>query len=772
MSDRAHLFGIRHHGPGSAASLLAALDALDPAMVLIEGSPEGEEMAQYAGLAGMKPPVAMLHYQADRPANAIFAPFAEFSPEWQALRWAIARGRPVRFCDWPAAHSLAMEGEGASASDPTLEGEAGEDLGEDENAPEPVSPPVFSGDPLDALAEVAGYADGEAWWHAMVETSRPGPEIFAAIENAITELRGVSEVEGILGPARVERDEVREAFMRLAVRKALKDTQDDIAVVVGAWHVPALRAKVTLADDRASVRGLPKVKVNSAWVPWSDTRLSSASGYGAGVDAPGWYRHLWRLHESGDTLSPEAFAARWQSQVAGIMREEGQTVASASTIEAARMAVTLSAMRGEPTPGLAEMHDATLATLCHGDEGALRQIERRLLIGERVGAIDEAVPQMPLALDLQRWQKKCRLKPEDLARDIALDLRSEAGLLKSTLLHRLNLIGVDWGVLIDAEAGRGTFRETWRIEWQPALSVQLAEALVYGTTIEIAAANRTVQRAHDTGDVAALAVMVKSCLLADLPDAAEAAISRLQAAAVVSGDIAALMQTVPTLVSILRYGTARPIPKAQLSGLISALAVEVNAAASSASADIEAGEAAAFASAMSEYDRALTLFGDADLSEVWDRELAAIAGHDRCAASVRGLALRILHDRAVWPIEDVVAVLSRALTPPAPPSDAGAFVESFLAGGAEVLLQDRPLLGAIDAWLMALDEESLVELLPMLRRGFSGFAESGRQRILSALGKGEIAEQSGLNADAARDVSSEFTEQALPLLRAIMGIKV
>ena len=28
MDDRLHLFGIRHHGPGSAASLVAALDAL------------------------------------------------------------------------------------------------------------------------------------------------------------------------------------------------------------------------------------------------------------------------------------------------------------------------------------------------------------------------------------------------------------------------------------------------------------------------------------------------------------------------------------------------------------------------------------------------------------------------------------------------------------------------------------------------------------------------------------------------------------------------
>ena len=35
--ERLGLFGIRHHGPGSARSLLAALHELDPAIVLIEG---------------------------------------------------------------------------------------------------------------------------------------------------------------------------------------------------------------------------------------------------------------------------------------------------------------------------------------------------------------------------------------------------------------------------------------------------------------------------------------------------------------------------------------------------------------------------------------------------------------------------------------------------------------------------------------------------------------------------------------------------------------
>ena len=44
-----HLFGVRHHGPGSARALVAALDELQPDMVLIEGPPEADELVALAG---------------------------------------------------------------------------------------------------------------------------------------------------------------------------------------------------------------------------------------------------------------------------------------------------------------------------------------------------------------------------------------------------------------------------------------------------------------------------------------------------------------------------------------------------------------------------------------------------------------------------------------------------------------------------------------------------------------------------------------------------
>src|SRR5712691_10180857 len=91
------VFGVRHHGPGSARAVRAALAALDPGVILIEGPPEADEITRHVG--SLVPPVAMLAHAPDKPGRAAFWPFAEFSPEWQALVHAAKAGQPVRFIE-------------------------------------------------------------------------------------------------------------------------------------------------------------------------------------------------------------------------------------------------------------------------------------------------------------------------------------------------------------------------------------------------------------------------------------------------------------------------------------------------------------------------------------------------------------------------------------------------------------------------------------------------------------------------------------------------
>src|SRR3954453_21826702 len=136
------VFGIRHHGPGSARSLERALDALQPDAVLIEGPPEADALVELAAREDMGPPVALLTYVPAEPARAAFYPFARFSPEWRAIRHALANGVPVRFMDLPAANKMAARDEEPSRG--------------------------LRAAPLAALAKVAGHDDPERWWEDVV----------------------------------------------------------------------------------------------------------------------------------------------------------------------------------------------------------------------------------------------------------------------------------------------------------------------------------------------------------------------------------------------------------------------------------------------------------------------------------------------------------------------------------------------------------------------------------------------------------------------------
>jgi hypothetical protein len=418
-------------------------------------------------------------------------------------------------------------------------------------------------------------------------------------------------------------------------------------------------------------------------------------------------------------------------------------------------------------PGIAEMREASLAAMCDGNPVPLAMLERKLYIGERVGEIGERVPQNPLGRDLAAWQRKTRLKPQDLQLEIKLDLRSEAGLQKSTLLHRLNLIHVPWGKLMDAQAGRGTFREVWVIEWEPSYSVSLAEALVYGVTIEQAAASLTLKKARETASITELARLIQEALVADLPETAASCIEQLQAAAVNSSDITDLMKAVSPLGRVLRYGAARRLPEDALRSLILSISVEINAGVRMGSRGLDEETAAARIAAMEAYDEALRLFADDALTSSWQNELCKIVDDDKVTPSIAGLSLRRLHDVRAWDAPRVATEFARH-TGSRQPRESGAFLEGFLHGGSEVLLQDEPLLRLLDAWLCDLSDADFTDSLPLLRRSMSTFDTVARRRLLEKIKRGR-QHSSSAAAHVANESNPAF-DAALPLLYKILGL--
>ncbi|MGW2679411.1 DUF5682 family protein [Streptomyces sp. NPDC001436] len=737
------LLGVRHHGPGSARAVRAALDHAQPRAVLIEGPPEGDALLGLAAEPGMRPPVALLAHAADDPARAAFWPLAAFSPEWVALRWAQARQVPVRFIDLPAAHTLAAPEE-------------------EEQGPLPV-------DPLAALAESAGYEDAEQWWEDVVEHRTT-----AGTRDPLAPFEALAEAMGALretyGDGGRPRDLVREAHMRQRMRAARREFGEDYAVVCGAWHVPALRAKATVAADRALLAGLPRTRVETTWVPWNHRRLARAGGYGAGISSPGWYAHLF--------ASPDRPVERWLTKVAGLLREEDRQVSPAHVIEAVRLAETLAAVRGRPVPGLSETLEAVRAVMCDGSGIPLALVEDRLVVGDLLGEVPEAAPAVPLQRDLSRRQRSLRLKAEARERELELDLRKDTDAAKSLLLHRLRMLGVDWGVPTASRSGTGTFRETWRLRWEPELSVRVAEAGVWGTTVPGAATARAEAEAARAGELGEVTALAERCLLAGLSQALPAVLRALADLAALDTDVARLARALPALARSLRYGDVRGTDSAALASVAAGLAERICVALPPAcAAGLDADAAAELRGHLDGVHGAVALLADAEggLRERWSAVLRKLAGRETVPGLIRGRAVRLLLDDGRLGPGETARLMALALSPAASPADAAGWIEGFAGGGSGggiLLVHDERLLDLVDTWLVSVPETAFIDVLPLLRRTFGAY-EAGVKRTLGELarrppghgrppaGAGAAPEGFGPSLDPARASAAEEVARLL-----------
>ena len=729
------LFGIRHHGPGSARSVRQALEAMRPDIVLVEGPPDADGLIPLAAHAEMVPPVALLLYLPDQPLQAVYYPFTAFSPEWQAIQFALAAKIPVRFMDLPQANQL-------SASGPKMP-----------EIQEPEAEPHQPEDPFTWIAEASGYTDGERWWEHFVEQRRDSRDVFQGILEMMSALREETEKT----PTPFEANTLlREAAMRTIIRGAQAEGYQNIAIVCGAWHAPKLLEPEKFKEDTSLLKGLPKTQVAATWVPWTYNRLTRLSGYGAGIESPGWYEHLWE--------TKTAIVESWMVKVAHSMRAEDLGISPAHAIEATRLAETLASLRESPLPGLIELNEVVRAVFCFGDDAPLRLVHEKLVVGTRMGKVAPGTPSVPLQLDLAAAQRRTRLEPSASPETLDLDLRKPLLLERSHLLHRLNVLGIPWGQLSPTRGAKGTFHEVWQIEWKPEFAVNVIEASLWGNTVLVAATNKIESDASKTSDLPTLTKLVEAALLADLPNSMSGLMATIQKVAATSGDVSHLMQALPPLANVLRYGNVRQTDTSMVRQVVDELMARICIGLPSACSALNDDAAAQFFEHINAVQSAVGILQDDSHTESWTRALEHIASQDGVHGLIRGRACRLLFDRSDAD-GGAARQMSLALSPGTPVPQAAAWVQGFLHGSGLALIHHAPLWRLVNQWIMSLSDETFISVLPLLRRTFSTFPAGERRQI------GELAKSGGQTEIVGADDQLDMTRVAkvLPILIKILG---
>jgi hypothetical protein len=748
-----HVFGVRHLSPGGAWHLRATLDALRPKVVLIEGLSDADALIPDLTRSGTKPPVAILAYTDAVPVRTLVYPLATYSPEYQALVWAKENRARVEFIDLPSEIFLGLQ-------DMELERRAKEREKAEET--EQTECPAWRPEPersvYERLAERADEPDYDTYWERRFEHNLLSGSYRQAAYALGHALRDEPDP-----PVWRAENLVREAFMRRRIREVLDDgvKPEQVVAVVGAFHAPVLTPDLPCMtdDELASLR---RRSSKLTLMPYSYFKLSSQSGYGAGNHAPAYFELVWKHLTAGGL---DVLPHRYLSAVVRQMREAGTHRSTAEVIEGVRLARTLAALHDGSAPTLADLQDAAVTLVGHGERSIVAEALAHVNVGTAIGELPKGVSRTSIQEDFDRFMARLKLEKykSTVAQEVTLDLRenrhvksTDAAFLdlnRSTFFHRLRVLGVEFAKPLPTGQQQATWAERWKLQWSPESEIALVEAVLLGETVELATAFRFKQLLDAATGIDVAAAVVGDACQCGLAASMDLARQRLQALAAVSTDLKAIAHAAARLSMVVRYGDVRQFDPAPLLPLIDELFVQ-GALALHAAAACDNQAAKDFVVSIDELNRVSLEHHDRVDGELWVARLRKLADADDRNPLLSGYACAVLLERGLMATDDLAREVSRRLSPGIPADLGAGWFEGLAGRNRAALLARQPLWQELAGYVQSLDDDQFKRALVFLRRAFGGFAPQQKRAVCE-----NLAEHWGVNADAAKEaLASPLTE--------------
>ncbi len=730
-----NFFGIRHLSPAGAYYLKGFLDEKRPKLVLVEGPSDFGDMLSDMVRGETKPPIAVLAYTKEAPVRTVLYPFAEYSPEYQAIWWCHEHHVECRFMDLPSETFLAIP-------------ECGMQEAEGEEARVSV---------YEQLDQKSGEDGHDTFWERVMEQAgsmeayHVGANNFGANIRSLTEGKENDWAETVL----------REAYMRQQIRKAVDAGMEpqDIVVVTGSYHVEGLKSWQDADED---LSGMPKVEANHTLMPYSYYRLSTRAGYGAGNKAPAYYALLWEGLNKGE---PMYAVYSYLIRLAKYQREKGNPVSSASVIEAVRLAMSLAQLRGGTIASLRDLRDAAETCIGEGSVSNIILATADTEIGTAIGALPDGVSRTSIQEDFYRQLKDLKLeKYRDItAQDLMLDLRENRrvsseksafiDLHRSFFLHRLRVIKVSFAQQQAVSQDNATWSEHWVVRWTPEAEIELVESALKGDTIDGAASFAMKERVENAGNMGDIALVIEDASCCGMEKAVSYATAALQRMAVDAASVEDLAKTAQRLSVVVQYGNIRRIDAKPLEPILQQLFYRACLILEQACVCDDAASKVII-TAMEQLNSAELAHDFLDNAE-WIKVLDNISERDDLNTKLSGFAAAILLERGSMDTQQLRTEVSRRLSKGIPADLGAGWFEGLAMKNRYALIARLSLWESLNDYLDTLDDEEFKRALVFLRRAFADFSAAEKDQIAENLG--EIL---GLNGQEVSEVVNAVLDES------------
>ncbi|WMT12309.1 DUF5682 family protein [Serratia fonticola] len=557
MNQSPEIIGIRHHSPACARLVAARINTLKPRYVLIEGPMDFNSRLDELFLPHQLPLAIYSYGVPQQPGQGVrrgsWSPFAEHSPEWQALQQARAIKAEIRFMDLPAWHAAFADIANRYA-----------DLADAEQQQR-------AEDFEQALSLELGIQGRDALWDRLFEDRCDVQELEQRLSLYFERLRG--EVPGSQG------NQAREAMMARWIRWAMDQQDGAVLVVCGGYHAPALMKLWQNLPSEEHEPELPALSqcfddwqgdaqyiTGSYLVPYSYKRLDAFTGYASGMPSPAFQQWVWEFGlEQAGLYAFQRILERLRKL---------NLPASTADMGAVYLRVqALARLRGHQLPLRNDWLDAMAGSLVKeamdvplpwtyrgplrpGTEPILVQM-MAVLAGESHGKLAANTPRPPLLISLELELARLAIT---IPSEVKLDLLKPEDRQRSRALHQLAILAIP-GIHCLKGVGlamSGEMSEHWQLRAPLEQVAALIEAASYGATLADAALAKLEEALLDLhgsqGMVVALVKLLNQAALAGLADFSSRVVEQLTVAVSQEGNFEDLGLALEAAHTLYRHG--------------------------------------------------------------------------------------------------------------------------------------------------------------------------------------------------------------------------
>lgn len=524
------IVGIRHHSPACARLVKSLIESKQPRYVLIEGPADFNDRVDELFLAHQLP-VAIYSYSQYQDSKGTgrgaWTPFAEFSPEWQALHAARRIQAQTYFIDLPCwAQSEEDDDESAAA-------DGGQAL----------------------LLRATHMDNSDTLWDHLFEDESQQAVLPSSLAHYFEQLRGEPPADAL--------NCQRETFMARWIAWAMRQNNGNVLVVCGGWHAPALakRWRECLQESqKPELPSLPEAVTGCYLTPYSEKRLDVLAGYLSGMPAPVWQNWCWKfgLQRAGELLLKTILTR---------LRQRHLPASTADMAAAHLHSMALAQLRGHTLPLRTDWLDALAGSLIkealnaplpwsyrgviHPDTDPILLTLIDVLVGDGFGKLAPSTPLPPLPKDVTSELERTEIT---LPSDLALNRFTPGGLAQSQVLHRLAILELPG---ITRQHGStltlaGNGEEQWKLTQPLSQHAALIEAACFGATLQEAARNKLEADMLDAGGISSITACLSQAALAGLANFSELLLEQLALLIAQENQFAEMGQALEVLYALWR----------------------------------------------------------------------------------------------------------------------------------------------------------------------------------------------------------------------------